>query len=160
MLRFYKKILHLLMIQAFLTSSIKAVERRGGLYCSEPWVEICKNDQQVCLLFNKMEADWDTARAKCQEEGGDLAVLESTDIRYELMTYMKNHTILGQWYLGGNDRDGYWRWINGDRIEGGWAIHQPNEDQGDDTCNYMNLNDFGFWDTPCVSPFNALCQKS
>ncbi|CAL4080257.1 unnamed protein product [Meganyctiphanes norvegica] len=162
-----KSLLLMIILQAGVASLHKAYlqhepqkahhgKQSDPLDCSEPWVEI---KVAGCLLFQHLMADWDAAREICLELGGDLAVLEGNDQRWELAQYMANHSLVGMWYMGGNDRVGYWKWLNGQHIVDGWAFNQPNEDRGDDTCIYFQLSNFGFWDTPCTNLNNALCQK-
>ncbi|CAL4186186.1 unnamed protein product [Meganyctiphanes norvegica] len=119
-------------------------DNQGDSECVSPWVSI--GESAGCFLFVQSSLNWDDARAYCQNEEGDLAVLNVESKRIEMVDYLEDsglkHTSSTEYpkfWLGATDRSGTWLWLNGSPVtDGGWKGNQePDDDAGDDTCMYV-----------------------
>ena len=64
--------------------------------------DLCPSQEYVvrensCYLFKKEKVDFDTARARCKESGGDLASVLSSDEDSYILTEMTNLAATSYW---------------------------------------------------------------
>ena len=93
------------------------------------------------------------ARKKCQEMGGELAIIESEKENAFIFDLVKKTDGLsrrGVWIGLQRQDDGSFQWVDGTPVVyNGWATGEPNDGNGREDCAHMYL-DIGKWnDTPC-----------
>ena len=109
------------------------------------------------------------ARKKCQEMGGELAIIESEKENEFIFDLVKKTNGLSRWgvWIGlQRQDDGSFQWVDGTPVVyNGWATGEPNDNHGREDCAHMYLDVEGKWnDCPCdwgVNPgFACEIQKS
>ncbi|XP_067687491.1 macrophage mannose receptor 1-like [Haliotis asinina] len=128
--------------------------------CDIGWLGFENN----CYYFNKAKHTWQSARAWCQKDDGDLLRISNTDI----LGFAKDHIdTSGNWWVGLNDikQEGVFVWLD-DKSPSGviqWKPGEPNQD-GNEDCVGLSMT-FGqqlygkYNDFVCGSKLNFICAK-
>ncbi|CAC5365043.1 unnamed protein product [Mytilus coruscus] len=141
-----------------------------GLVCPPDW----QHHDNSCYFFSNDTLPWDGAQEYCQEFGGYLAELTTTEENnyIEQMSkhyYHPNSTAQGDYiygyWTGGekNMTDGYWYWpSSGQKITlTNWAYPEPNDLDGKENCIHINSNEGFKWnDYVCTQNEYFICEKS
>ncbi len=115
--------------------------------CPEPGVDLAdfvymgtlNGHQYYC---SKEKANWVTAKANCESQGGHLAVINSAEENELLSSFLNNQSA----YIGLSDyrREGLYEWCNGDLLTyTNWYPGQPNNYNNQDVTRLMSN---GKWD--------------
>ncbi|XP_063424279.1 perlucin-like protein [Mytilus trossulus] len=140
-----------------------------GLVCPPDW----EHHDNSCYYFSNDTLPWDGAQDYCQEFGGYLAELTTTD-ENNYIEHMSKHYyhpnstaqgdyIYGYWTGGVKNRtDGYWYWNgSGQKITlFNWAKPEPNDLAGKENCIHINSNEGFKWnDYVCAQNEYFICEK-
>ena len=97
--------------------------------------------ENKCYRWHSGAASWQSARAVCQRDNGDLVSLNDHSFFEHVRQFANtNHSNL---WVGANDlqHEGQWHWVNGAPVHagmsGGWIKGQPDQD-GDEDCGHLN----------------------
>ncbi|CAL4060355.1 unnamed protein product, partial [Meganyctiphanes norvegica] len=109
-----------------------------------------------CFRVSTEEEDWESAMLRCQNEGGSLATPSNLD---KLRRHLVSTGEVNDYWLGGHDREGTWKWITGDQVEDEWQTGQPSGSAGEDCLDFRvgqspSLNDY-----MCQMPQKYLCER-
>lgn len=133
--------------------------------CGSPaWFTIPGIDNQ-CFHVSIIDLNWAQARDHCNQKGkgADLAQPKGKGDLGTMATYFKKYHRNQFYYIGGSDHahEGAWRWLNGDKISGGWRGGEPNEDGGGEDCLVINPwnGDNNLWDFVCSVARPFICQR-
>ena len=117
----------------------------------------------LCYQYFSTYESWTDASSYCQNLGGELASVTSSDINDFLTTLTEDMA----WIGGYKDTDGNWNWSDGSTFDyTNWYTDQPDNARGEQDKIYINFNTVGFWDdvkntygryTDSGLPF--ICQK-
>ena len=122
--------------------------------CPDGWTNL----ESRCFRFYPTAFDWETARQRCVDLGGDLAY-PANQAQHDLLWRMAG---VAAW-IGVDDRtsEGSWRTPGGQSISySKWCTGEPNG-VDNENCGHLGLQSSGCWnDSPCTG-FNRpyLCQK-
>ena len=114
-----------------------------------------------CYQYVSTSKTWEDARAYCQNLGGELASVTSSEINDLLTTLTEDPAWLG----GYKDDDGNWNWSDGSTFGyTNWANQQPDNAGWKQDKIHINWRSsqigVGFWDdlaSTVLLPF--ICQK-
>jgi hypothetical protein len=105
--------------------------------------------------------NWQEARARCQQEGGALAKLETAEEQEALRVKLASRQgIRGDFWLGlRRDEENAWRWVNGAPLAASfWTPGEPNNWGGDEPCVHVYASS-GLWnDATCEASLSFLCS--
>nr|XP_006813569.1 PREDICTED: macrophage mannose receptor 1-like [Saccoglossus kowalevskii] len=117
-----------------------------------------------CYSFHGQSAsdvvDWDTARERCRNDGGDLATIHSKEQQAYITSRLRD--IDYAMWIGLNDVawEGQFRWSDGSEVKFvNWAEGEPNGGDVED-CTELHFRAYGgLWnDAACSSTAGYICQ--
>ena len=96
--------------------------------------------ENKCYKWHSGAASWQSARAVCQRDNGDLVSLNEHSFFEHIRQFANaHHSVL---WVGANDlqHEGQWHWVNGAPVHagtsGGWIPGEPNQ-SGDEDCGHL-----------------------
>ena len=129
--------------------------------CEDGWSG--DTSSPLCYQYFSSYESWTDASSYCQNLGGELASVTSSDINDFLTTLTEDMA----WIGGYKDDDGNWNWADGSTFDyTNWYTDQPDNARGEQDKMYINFKTVGFWDdvkntygryTDSGLPF--ICQK-
>ncbi|XP_039993330.1 uncharacterized protein LOC120795454 [Xiphias gladius] len=155
---------------AVLRSHLPMIEE-GCRHCLPGWTLM----NSVCYFFAFSDAmpsrSWLEARNFCKKQGGDLAIIDSTEKHLAVSELINNYrdatkpiTQSGFWIgLRDIEEEGMWKWLDGTKlIEGYWNDGEPNNQYGEDcAATYPRDNPFKAWnDAPCNYELKWICEMA
>ncbi|XP_035025062.1 CD209 antigen-like protein B isoform X1 [Hippoglossus stenolepis] len=145
------------------------VLRDSCRYCPMGWVFI----NSACYYFSSSNRDgtrtWQKAREFCQDDGGDLVILDSKDKENSTVNALRNPvrgfpSSDGFWIgLKLIHRERTWKWGDGTSMaEGYWDDSEPTDSSGDDCADvYPRENFFKAWRSGgCGNGRRWICEKA
>ncbi|XP_056249289.1 CD209 antigen-like protein E [Seriola aureovittata] len=143
----------------------------GCRHCLPGWTYM----NSACYYIATSEAlsrrPWHQARQFCINQGGDLAILDTTEKNVAVNSLINNYhdssrfiSLNGYWIgLRDIDEEGTWKWLDGRRMtEGYWNDGEPNnQDNEDCAATYPKNNPFKSWnDAPCGYSLKWICEMA
>ncbi|XP_033737458.1 adhesion G protein-coupled receptor L3-like [Pecten maximus] len=118
--------------------SLIPVTISGSMRCPKPWVKV----HRACYKFVKEYETWDSATAKCLEDGANLASIGSMAEKIKMMRHLTQiirKPNQDRWWVGlrHNESRSVWRWSDGaelNRRVTPWSPGEPNNGRGDEFC--------------------------
>ncbi|XP_055007226.1 C-type lectin domain family 4 member M-like [Boleophthalmus pectinirostris] len=101
---------------------------------------------------------WEDSRSFCQEQGGDLVVINNEEEQNFLRVYG------GRRWIGLSDRqtEGVWKWVDGSSLTlSSWLSGEPNDGNGNEDCGEILMRDNGDWklnDLSCNNEQSCICE--
>lgn len=90
---------------------------------------------------------FDSAKAYCENLGGHLVTITSSDEQQFISNILKSNGGLGDYWIGATDsgQEGTWKWITNENFSySNWNSGEPNNSGGNE--NYASINkDTGYW---------------
>jgi len=99
-------------------------------------------------------------RARCQERGGDLVIIETPEEGTAIFTLVGNDFL--SWFIGLTDVDseGSFVWVDDTPLlpeQSNWAENEPNDAMMNEDC--VVLSSLGTWnDLSCTNPRPIICE--
>ncbi len=104
---------------------------------------------------------FEAGRARCQDRGGDLVIIETLEENEALFEFIDDG-VLTSWLIGLSDIDteGTFVWVDGSALQPGasnWSPNEPNDAMMAEDC--VVLTSLGTWnDITCMSPRSIICE--
>ncbi|KAG7237233.1 hypothetical protein INR49_032566 [Caranx melampygus] len=147
-------------------------QTEGCRHCLPGWTFLNSACYYIPLSETTVRRSWSGARQFCQNEGGDLAILDTVEKNVAVHNLIKSYhdpsrpmSQNGYWLgLRDAEEEGTWRWLNGRRLtEGYWNDGEPNDQSGNEDCTatYPRSNPFKAWnDAPCIFNLKWICEMA
>merc|ERR1711970_1626869 len=111
------------------------MDTEGSKDCVAPWVSY-KN--LGCFQIVQQKKNWNDARNYCQQQGGDLAILDLKPKRIDMINYLEeSKSRKTNYWLGSKDDSGAWVWLNKLPATDGWYPGEPSNKDGGN-CMYLS----------------------
>lgn len=123
-----------------------------------------------CLSFMTYEEDsWESARLRCRDKEGDLAIVDDIELLREINLYLQAKGLTDQdFWLGASDTqaEGQWLWTDGSAVPMGtpfWGLsldysQEPDGGVGENHLALLSKGYFYFRDADGTILFHPLCQ--
>ncbi len=126
----------------------------------------CKGGERIstakrayCARYTPLS--WDEARAKCREEGGSLARLETAEEQDALRTKLATRNVVrGDFWIGlQRDEQDRWIWLDGTPLRAAfWSDGEPNNWGGGEPCAQVYAASGRWNDLSCDGRLPFLCS--
>ncbi|XP_037787306.1 perlucin-like protein [Penaeus monodon] len=147
-------------------SSVSALGTSIKIQCPEGFHNIADH----CIQFLTEPGSWHEMKDKCFNVGARMAKVDSDNIMYYLVKFIKENKLDGHTYwIGASDEghEGVFRWTDGAAVKMGtpfWGDDgdQVQEPDGGSKQNCVNLNKndhFFFGDSKCSVDYAVVCEK-
>ena len=117
-----------------------------------------KTSGNRCYRLFENDFDYDNARAKCKQVGGELARIDNAEQNALATSLAGKHQVI----IGLNDRtsEGQWKWQDGSvATYTNWTSGQPDNDRTDEDCVVINWFVTKQWnDVRCSKQWLVLCS--
>lgn len=129
--------------------------------CPKTWVKV----HRACYKFMKEYQTWDSATAKCLEEGANLASIGSMAEKMKIMRHLTSIITKpnqDRWWVGlrHNQSRAVWRWSDGAELNGRvtpWSPGEPNNGRGNEFCAEFHISG-KLNDVQCSSHKFYICE--
>ena len=110
--------------------------------------EICqamKYNGHIYAIFTDI-SDWYAAKSHCEDRGGYLATVTSSDELEAMKRYMGYTSKATDVWIGAYKENNVWNWVSGEKFEfSNWDPYEPNDVDGYEYYIEMNHTYFGGW---------------
>ncbi|KAK3610157.1 hypothetical protein CHS0354_039940 [Potamilus streckersoni] len=116
--------------------------------------------ETFCYRFHTECKTWSEARKVCQQEGGDLIMLNDSNMDFFREMATKKSACVNVW-VGATDTnlEGSWRWVNGETISQSlWEVDEPSHSPNENCADMQMTFGFKLNDIPCSYQFDFICQ--
>ncbi|XP_075996316.1 C-type isolectin Sp-CL4-like [Genypterus blacodes] len=117
-----------------------------------------------CFKLFCSERTFQEARARCQDDCGDLVVMNSLH-KYNMVLCRlfkeDKHHLVRAWVGGVRTANGKFGWVDGSNFPSftRWTPHQPDNARNQENCLEMNYNVWGHWnDLNCGHKRRFVCS--
>ncbi|CAG2213716.1 CD206 [Mytilus edulis] len=165
------------------TDNYSLQKELSGIYYRTKEVKTCLYsgykyawELDLCLKFYFAPTErlsWSQSRTRCQNESGDLIVVDSESKDKQFLVYLNeihNMTSVQRWWIGGSDvwNEGQFEWISGQNITyTNWGPGQPDDASNDGTTNADCIQyffrqvdqSFAWLDLRCNSNISSSCES-
>uniref|UniRef100_A0A672RND0 Si:ch211-232p21.6 n=1 Tax=Sinocyclocheilus grahami TaxID=75366 RepID=A0A672RND0_SINGR len=132
-------------------------------YCSQICLNLCLPEKWVqdkgrFYVFSNDTKDWNSSRQCCQDLGGDLVIINSSEEQEFLAQQIVTFNALVLHWIGLTDRqtEGVWLWVDNTPLNNNVSWHKLSKDHCAVISGYLKGEKWG--DISCLKMQRSICE--